>query len=57
MDGAVSALVVVPYTRFLECQDRRRRSAAGLPPRDQPPTIDAETTSAADEMAVVLTRQ
>jgi hypothetical protein len=57
MDGAVSATVVVPYARFLECQDRRRRDAAGLPPPDQPPAIDAEITVAADEIVVVLNRK
>jgi hypothetical protein len=57
MDGAVSAPVVVPYARFLECQDRRRRHAAGLPPLDQPPPIDTEITVADAEMAIVLNRQ
>jgi hypothetical protein len=57
MDGAVSAAVVVPYARFLECQDRRRRCAAGLPPPDQPPPIDVEITAAEDGIAVVVNRQ
>jgi len=34
--------VLVPYSRFLECQDRRRRIAAELTRPDQPPTSDAE---------------
>ena len=34
--------VVVPYSRFVECQHRRDRIAAELTRRDQPPTIDAE---------------
>jgi hypothetical protein len=38
-DSFVNA--VVPYSRFLECQDLRRRIAAELSRRDQPPTIDA----------------
>jgi hypothetical protein len=36
--------VLVPYSRFLECQDRRRRIAAELTRRDQPPTTDALTS-------------
>jgi len=34
--------VLVPYSRFVECQDRRRRVAAELTRRDQPPTIDGD---------------
>ena len=34
--------VVVPYSRFVECQHRRDRIAAELTRRDQPPTIDAD---------------
>ena len=30
--------VLVPYSRFLECQDRRRRFAAGVTPVDRPPS-------------------
>ena len=32
--------VVVAYSRFIECQDRRRRIAAGLRPPGGPPTVD-----------------
>ena len=46
------ANVVIPYARFLECQERRR-SLAEVTSRDRPPTIDAalvcvpaDTTSA-----------
>ena len=34
--------VLVPYSRFLECKDRRQRIAAELTRRDHPPTIDAD---------------
>jgi hypothetical protein len=33
---------LVPYSRFLECQDRRRHIAAELTPRDQPPATDPQ---------------
>jgi hypothetical protein len=37
------ANVVIPYLRFLEYQDRRRRRlAAEAMQRDPPPTIDAD---------------
>jgi hypothetical protein len=45
--------VVVPYSRFLECQDRRRQFAAGLVPPDHPPTVDGDITVAAENAAVV----
>lgn len=35
------ANVVIPYARFLECQERRRRIAAELKLPDPPPTIEA----------------
>jgi hypothetical protein len=36
--------VVIPYSRFLECQERRRRIAAELTRRDreQRPAVDAD---------------
>jgi len=34
--------VLVPYSRFLESQDRRRRITAELTPRDKPPTMEAD---------------
>jgi hypothetical protein len=34
--------VLVPYSRFLEYQDLRRRIAAELTRRDQPPTINGD---------------
>jgi hypothetical protein len=43
--------VLVPYSRFLKCQDRRHRIAAELTRRDQPPTIDADVMPAPAEMA------
>lgn len=43
------ANVVIPYSRFLECQEGRRRLAAELMPRDRPPTIDADVVPVADE--------
>jgi len=43
--------VGVPYLRFLECPDRRRRIAAELTRRDQPPTIDADVMPAPAERA------
>ena len=42
--------VLIPYSRFLECQDRRHRIAAELTPPDQPPTRDADVLPAAAEM-------
>ena len=34
--------VLIPYSRFEECRDRRRRLAAALMVLDRPRTIDAE---------------
>jgi hypothetical protein len=48
------AIVVVPYSRFLECQDRRRQIAANPTRRDQPPTIDDDDPAAAVEVACAL---
>jgi len=45
--------VLVPYSRFLECQDRRRKIAAELTQRDQPPTTDADVAPAPADMASV----
>jgi hypothetical protein len=42
MTDSPAAHVLVPYSRFLECRDRRHRIAAELTRRDQPPTIDAD---------------
>jgi hypothetical protein len=36
------ANVVIPYVRFLECQERRRRIAPALTRRDRILTIDAK---------------
>jgi hypothetical protein len=33
--------VVIPYARFLACQDRRRRMTVQLTKRDRPRTVDA----------------
>jgi len=43
--------VLVPYSRFLECKDRRQRIAAELTRRDQPPTVDADVMPAPAERA------
>jgi hypothetical protein len=45
------AKVLIPYTRFLECQKRRSRIAAELTRRDRPPTIDADVVPVAAETA------
>lgn len=45
------ANVVIPYSRFRECQERRRRIAAELTRRDRPPTIDADVVPVAAETA------
>ena len=34
--------VLIPYLRFLECQNRRQTIAAELTPPDQPPTPEAD---------------
>jgi hypothetical protein len=39
--------IVIPYTRFLECQDRRRTIAAALT-RPTPPTNDADPKAVPD---------
>ena len=36
------AHVLVPYSRFLQCQDRRRRFAAGVTPFDRPPAGEGD---------------
>jgi hypothetical protein len=46
--------VVIPYSRFLECRERRQRIAAELTPPDQPPASDADALPAA---AVVASAQ
>ena len=38
--------VVIPYSRFEECQERRRKLAAELMLLDRPRTIDAEVVPA-----------
>jgi hypothetical protein len=38
--------VLVPHERFLGYQDRRRRIAAGLPERDEPPVVDVDVMPA-----------
>jgi len=43
--------VVVPYSRFLEFQDRRRPVAAEPSPTDRPPTTDALPAAVAVEVA------
>jgi len=45
------ANVVIPYSRFLECQERRRRIAAELTRGDRPPRIDADVVPVAVETA------
>ena len=40
------ASVVIPYSRFVECQERRRRLAAELMLLNPPRTIDAEVIPA-----------
>jgi hypothetical protein len=44
------ANVVVPYSRFLEWQDRRRRFASGMTPVDRPPAGDGDAGPAAPEI-------
>jgi hypothetical protein len=41
------ANVVIPYSRFLEYQERRRSVPAELMLRDRPPTIDPDVVSVA----------
>jgi len=43
------ANVLVPYARFLECQDRRRRFAAGVTPVDRPPAGEGDAVPAPPE--------
>ena len=43
--------ILVPYSRFLECQDRRQQIAAELARPDQPPAIDADGKPAPAELA------
>ena len=45
------ANVVIPHSRFLKYQERRRSIAAELTPRDGPGTIDADLVSVAVEAA------
>jgi hypothetical protein len=42
---------LVPYSRFLEYQDRRSRVAAELVRRDQPPSLDADVKPAPTDKA------
>jgi hypothetical protein len=42
--------VLVPYSRFLESQDRRNRTPAEPTWRNLPPAIDADATAEAGEM-------
>jgi hypothetical protein len=44
--------VVIPYSRFEECRDRRRRLAAELLVLDRPRTIDAEVVPGPREPAL-----
>lgn len=46
--------VIVPYARFLECQDRRRRIAAELTRRDRPPAIRPEVVPPPAERTTAL---
>jgi hypothetical protein len=39
--------VLVQYSRFLECRDRRQRTVAELELRDQPAPIDPDVAPAA----------
>jgi hypothetical protein len=41
------ANVVIPYSRFQECQENRRRLAAERVPRDRPAPIDADVAPVA----------
>jgi hypothetical protein len=43
--------VVVPYSRFVECQDRRHRIAAALTPPEHPPAHDPDALPSAVEAA------
>ena len=43
--------VLVPYSRFLECQHRRHRIAAELTRRDQPSILDVDVVPAPAEIA------
>jgi hypothetical protein len=49
------ANVVIPYARFLECRERRRRIAAELTLLDPPPTIGAAVVPGPAETAVPQT--
>ena len=43
--------VIVPYSRFLECQERRKKMATVLPHHDPPPVIDVEVIPEAIDLA------
>ncbi len=43
---------VISYSRFLECQKRRREVASELALRDQPRTIEADVLPAAAEAVI-----
>ena len=43
--------VLVPYSRFVECQDRRHRIVVELTRRDQPPTDDVDVPPVPAETA------
>jgi hypothetical protein len=44
------ASVLVPYSRFLECQDRRQRHSTVPTPRGEPPATDAHAVPALAEV-------
>ena len=46
---------VIPYARFLECQERRRRIVAELRRRDRPATSEADVVPAAAETGPLQT--
>ena len=49
-DSLVNVDVIVPYSRFLECQERRRGISAARTRPDHPPTINDDAVPAAVEM-------
>ena len=49
------ANVVIPYSRFLECQERREDIAAELARPDRPATIEADVEPAPPEPAAPQT--
>ena len=43
--------VIVPYSRFVECQERRQRMATALTHHDPPRVIDTEVIPEALDLA------